>query len=103
MVIQKVKNGAESGEQSDELYNLFILIDDLHQIIFCDTGFHGDMGVSIPHNNSRADAAQQTHECGNACVWKKKKRNEEKLPALRNRSRAYESEQPDERCNPDQV
>ena len=91
MVIQEVKNGAESDEQSDELYNLFILIDELHQIIFCDTGFHGDMGGSIPHNNSRADAAQQTREYGNVCVWKRKeKKKKEKLPSLRNRSRAYE-------------
>jgi len=57
IVIQEVKNGAESDEQSYELYNLFILIDDLHQIIFCDTGRHEDIGVLIPHNNSCADAA----------------------------------------------
>jgi hypothetical protein len=48
MVIHEVKNGAESDEQSDELYNLFILIDELHQIIFCDIGLHGDMGVTHP-------------------------------------------------------
>ncbi len=30
IVIQEVKNGAESDEQSDKLYNLFILIDELH-------------------------------------------------------------------------
>jgi hypothetical protein len=48
MVIHEVKNGAESDEQSDELYNLFILIDELHQIIFGDIGLHGDMGVTHP-------------------------------------------------------
>jgi predicted transcriptional regulator len=40
MVIQEVKNGAESDEQSDELYNLFILIDIIDQIIFCDACLH---------------------------------------------------------------
>ena len=48
MVIQKVKNGAESDEQSDELYNLFILIDIIDQTIFCDASLHWNMGVSHP-------------------------------------------------------
>jgi hypothetical protein len=40
LVIKEVKNGAESDEQSDEPYNIFILIDVIDQIVFCDVGLH---------------------------------------------------------------
>ena len=40
LVIKEVKNGAESDEQSDELYNIFILIDVIDQIVFCDVCLH---------------------------------------------------------------
>jgi len=74
IVIREVKNYAESDEQSDELYNLFILIDELHQIIFCEIGFHGDVSVSSPHNNSCADATRQTCEYGNVRLEKERKK-----------------------------